>query len=157
MVYIGAIVVLFLFIVMMLDIKVSNTLQNVQDFFSYKNIIVALILIEFMIFNSENIQLVEYISQMKDVLAEKKVFTFYTELYDYFQVLKTTTHLEAIGQVLYKHHLFAFLLCSVLLFIAMIGAIVMTVEDNTKRTIKQQIAGMQSIKVFRVNRRLLQH
>ncbi len=155
MVYIGAIVVLFLFIVMMLDIKISNTLQHLSTFFSFKNLIIGLILIEFLIYISENVQLVEYVVQLKEVMFEKKLFTYYTELYDYFQILKTTTHIEAVGQVLYRQHLFAFLICSILLFIAMVGAIVMTIENKNIRNIKQQHAGLQSVKVFRTTRKII--
>ncbi len=45
-VYVGAIVVLFLFIVMMLDLKLTNESDRFRDIFSFRHIIIPIILIE---------------------------------------------------------------------------------------------------------------
>ena len=45
-VYVGAIVVLFLFIVMMLDIKMINVTGRFRDLFSYKSFIIPIFTLE---------------------------------------------------------------------------------------------------------------
>jgi NADH:ubiquinone oxidoreductase subunit 6 (subunit J) len=52
-VYVGAIVVLFLFIVMMLEIKMVNTSERFRDLFSFQNIILAFLVFEVLFFSSE--------------------------------------------------------------------------------------------------------
>ena len=48
-VYVGAIVVLFLFIVMMLEIKMINTAERFRDLFSYRSLIIAFFLLEILL------------------------------------------------------------------------------------------------------------
>jgi len=53
-VYVGAIAILFLFIIMTLDIKNYNISQKFYDFFSYKSLILILFLINILIFLQED-------------------------------------------------------------------------------------------------------
>ena len=52
-VYVGAIVVLFLFIVMMLEIKMVNSSERFSDLFSFKNIILGFLVLEILFFSNE--------------------------------------------------------------------------------------------------------
>ena len=52
-VYVGAIVVLFLFIVMMLEIKMVNSSERFLDLISFKNIILYLLVLEVLFFSNE--------------------------------------------------------------------------------------------------------
>ena len=54
-VYVGAIVVLFLFIVMMLEIKMVNSSERFSDLFSFKNIILVFFVIEILFFSNEEL------------------------------------------------------------------------------------------------------
>lgn len=54
-VYVGAIVVLFLFIVMMLEIKMVNSSERFIDLFSFKNIILVFLVLEILFFSSEEL------------------------------------------------------------------------------------------------------
>jgi NADH-quinone oxidoreductase subunit J len=128
-VYVGAIAVLFLFMVMTLDIKISNVSQKFQDFFSYRSLIIFLILLNLLVF-----------------LHEDYIFLFYSfesvsylnSYLDYSKVLKYDNHLEVLGKALFKEYIIPFLFCGFILFIAMVGAIVVTVEDNKLKSVKQQ-------------------
>lgn len=128
-VYVGAIAVLFLFMVMTLDIKTANISQKFQDFFSYRSIIVLLILLNLLVFLNEDFIFLfssfEHFSQLNAYL-------------DYSKILKYETHLEALGKALFLEYTMPFLFCGFILFIAMIGAIVVTVEDRKYKIIKQQ-------------------
>jgi len=136
-VYVGAIAVLFLFIVMTLDIKIVNVSQKIQDFFSYKSILVLLILLNLLIFLHEDYKYLGY------TFVEN---TFLHEYIDYSKYLKPENHLEIIGKALYTEYIIPFLYCGFILFIAMVGAIVLTLDKFTTKTIKQQDPVIQGLK-----------
>jgi len=128
-VYVGAIAVLFLFMVMTLDIKISNVSQKFQDFFSYKSVIVFLILLNLFIFFNE-----DYIY----LFSNYDNISYLNTYLDYSKVLKYDSHLEVLGKALFKEYILPFLFCGFILFIAMVGAIVVTVEDTQFKSVKQQ-------------------
>ena len=131
-VYIGAIAVLFLFIVMMLDIKVVNVSQKIKDFFSYRNIITALILIILLTLTNEDVIDLNYFNSLDNTVKGLDDYT------DYSKILKHNSHLQVLGIALYKDYIIPFLLCGFILFIAMVGAIVVTLEDEILKSVKQQ-------------------
>ncbi len=139
-VYIGAIAILFLFMVMTLDIKITNISQKIQDFFSYKSFIVLILLLNTLLFLHEDLFLF-----YTNIPAESNVFLHqYT---NYSKFLKWETPLEILGKALFKEYIISFLFCGFILFITMIGAIVITVEDNLYKTIKQQDPVLQALKI----------
>ena len=54
-VYVGAIVVLFLFIVMMLEIKMVNISERFRDLFNYKNLILPSLLVELLLLEQADV------------------------------------------------------------------------------------------------------
>jgi NADH-quinone oxidoreductase subunit J len=54
-VYVGAIVVLFLFIVMMLEIKMVNSSERFSDLLSFKNLILLFLVLEVLVFSTEEL------------------------------------------------------------------------------------------------------
>ena len=137
-VYVGAIAVLFLFMVMTLDIKISNVSQKFQDFFSYRSLIVFLILLNLLVFLNE-----DYIY----IFSNNENIAYLNSHIDYSKVLKYDTHLEVLGKALFKEYIIPFLLCGFILFIAMVGAIVVTVEDTKYKLVKQQDSVNQAYRV----------
>lgn len=136
-VYVGAIAVLFLFMVMTLDIKIANISQKIQHFFSYRSIFAILLLLNTLIFVQEDYIYLSY------NFIENIFLHSYT---DYSMILKTETHLELIGKALFKEFLIPFLFCGFILFISMVGAIVVTIEDFNLKAIKQQDAVIQNLR-----------
>lgn len=65
-VYVGAIVVLFLFIVMMLEIKTINLSERLNDVFSFRNIILGLFLLEIVIATNQDFSELYIIEAMKE-------------------------------------------------------------------------------------------
>lgn len=136
-VYVGAIAVLFLFMVMTLDIKIANVSQKIQDFFSYRSIIAILLLLNLLLFIQEDYIYLSY-SFFENIFLQTFV--------DYSKILKTETHLEIIGKALFKEFLIPFLFCGFILFISMVGAIVVTIEDFKLKSVKQQDAVIQNLR-----------
>jgi NADH:ubiquinone oxidoreductase subunit 6 (subunit J) len=129
-VYVGAIAVLFLFMVMTLDIKHSNVTENFKDFLSYKGIIVLLLLLNVFLFLEEDFFFVFY--HFDEVCNHLNEYT------DFSKTIKFDNHLEVLGKALFKEYTVSFLLCGFILLIAMIGAIVISVEEYKYKSVKQQ-------------------
>ena len=143
-VYVGAIVVLFLFIVMMLEIKMVNTSERFLDLFSFKNIILLFLVLEILFFSSEELWDITPISEN---LIELKTNLIETNLYvDYSKVLNHVGQLRAIGGILFTQYFFSIILISILLFVSMFGSIVMTLESTHHVIIKQQDATLQGFR-----------
>ena len=123
-IYIGAIAVLFLFIVMMLNIKIIELKESfwhyvpVGLFFSFFFIFEVFFLISFDL----NFIFFNYLD--------------YINYINWVHLLNTSFTLEFIGELLYTYFFFAFLLCGIILFIAMIGSIVLTLHQSL--SIKRQ-------------------
>ena len=124
-IYVGAITVLFLFVIMMLDINVLIDKNNNNNF-GYLPII---FLISFVFF-------------LETFVMFSKIFTTYYHLIEqsffkndffYRQVvnqLDTITNIETIGQVLYSYYAFFFLVAGIILLIALIGAVTLTKKEK---------------------------
>ena len=123
-VYVGAIAVLFLFVVMMLDIDVA-----IKEEISRKRPL--LILIGIIVFCE--ILLISKFSGIK----------FY-ETTSLFPTPKDITNTQAIGNILYTDFILPFQLAGAVLFVAMIGAIVLTLKEEKRFIRKQDIAAQVS-------------
>ena len=120
-VYVGAVAVLFLFVVMMLD---NNFVELRQGFLQYlpTGALIGLVL------------LAELILALGSGLPEPAYPPVWAG---------GTTNTRAIGNVLYTDHVYLFQAAGVILLVAMIGAIVLTLRsrDGVKR---QRVAGQVS-------------
>jgi NADH-quinone oxidoreductase subunit J len=109
-VYVGAVAVLFLFVVMMLDI---NLLQLREGFIRYLPVgaVVALILL------AELLVMLGGWVMVPEVAPSAIAATPAPE---------TLTNTHALGQLLYTHYIYLFQVAGLILLVAMIGAIVLT-------------------------------
>jgi NADH-quinone oxidoreductase subunit J len=125
-VYVGAVAVMFMFVVMMLDI---NFVQLRQGFLSYLPIggLIGLILLVEMLIVLAGWQLAPD-AQLAETIA---IAPPPTEV--------TNTH--ALGQLLYTHYIFLFQVAGMILLIAMIGAIVLT--HRRRSGVRRQDIGRQ--------------
>ena len=145
-VYVGVIVVLFLFIVMMLEIRTLNVIQKFQDLFAYRSWILVLLAFEFFFILSQGlVDIVPLFSLFEE--ESSSVFFRESNLYTNFgTLLQRTDHLSGIGGVLFTEYKFALILASILLLLSMIGSIVMTLDSVSFTTIKVQNANLQSLR-----------
>lgn len=113
-VYVGAVAVLFLFVVMMLDINFAELRQGFLRYLPMGFSMAALIFIELIFVFYASLQ-----SPMKTAPVRHAIATS-----DHV----TNTH--AIGNVLYTYYLYPFQMAGIILLIAMIGAIVLTLRSR---------------------------
>jgi NADH-quinone oxidoreductase subunit J len=116
-VYVGAIAVLFLFVVMMLntDIKLSEVINRKKPLLT---MLIFILFCEIFLINKFST------ISMNDKIKK-------------FPIPKDIDNTSAIGKVLYTDFLLPFQLSGAILFVAMIGAIVLTLK-NEKRFIHTQ-------------------
>jgi NADH-quinone oxidoreductase subunit J len=119
-VYVGAIAILFLFVVMMLDIKVTS---KANDFFKYLPI-GGLI---------GGVFIFEVSNTVSSSFVEPKSAYFIS----WVSTVDKVTNLEALGQLLYTYYFVYFLIAGMILLVAMVGAIVLTLQFN--KTVKNQL------------------
>lgn len=117
-VYVGAIAVLFLFVVMMLDIKISDSKREFLKYFPLGSFLGFAFLIEIFIILTENLKPSPYNNIMSDFYVN------WLDLIDY------STNIEALGQILYTYYFIYFLIAGLILLIAIMGAIVLTLTFN---------------------------
>jgi len=131
LVYVGAIAVLFLFVVMMLDIKVTRA-EN--DFFIYIPMGIFLGLIFFLeVFMTLHENFVPI-----SPLDSQQIYT------NWILNLDTISNIEVLGQLIYTYYFFYFLIAGIILLVAMVGAIVLTL--NFKQKAKHQFVFKQILR-----------
>ena len=132
-VYVGAIAVLFLFVVMMLNIKLAEINERKLRYLPIGGLLGILFLFEmFLIVDND---LIPLLSSSK-ATNEKNIAQIYTlDFTDWSAILETVTNINAVGQLIYTYYFYFLLLASLILLVAMIGAIVLTMHKgvNVKR------------------------
>ncbi len=118
-VYVGAIAVLFLFVVMMLNVDVKP-LENINR---RKPLITMLVVILF----------------CEIFLITKFSSANYSEIVAKFPIPQDVNNVKAIGKILYTDFILPFQIAGAILFVAMIGAIVLTMKNETRFIRKQTI------------------
>lgn len=109
-VYVGAVAVLFLFVVMMLDIDFANLRKGAMRYVPLGIIIGGVLMIELVVAYS--------------ALATQGNLTHNLANGTMYTLPKSNTH--ALGQILYTNYVAPFQIAGLILFVAMIGAIVLT-------------------------------
>ena len=124
-IYVGAIAVLFLFIVMMLNVAITQ--KNTVHYLPVGAFIGFFFLIQILI-----------------LLEPTSIHEVYL---DWHSFTKPVTTIEAIGQVLYTNYALFFILASLILLVAMIGAIVLTMIKS--QNLRRQTVFEQNNRRFR--------
>lgn len=117
-VYVGAVAILFLFVVMMFDVDYRSMKANKGTYILCGLGVVGLLLVELV----SGIYLWKFSERVQDIIPDR--------------VQSTLTNTEIIGKVLYTDYFLAFQLSGVVLLVAMIAAIVLTLKN--KSTMKHQ-------------------
>lgn len=143
-VYVGAIAVLFLFVVMMLNVKLARHTHDSLRYLPVGGLVVFAFLMQIFL-------LVE-----GDLISPLSTGEAGTQITEWFSLVDRVTNIEVIGQVMYTYYFFFFLAASIILLVAMLGAIVLTmqVQYNVKRQqVFQQVSRDFERAVFLTSRK----
>jgi len=126
-VYVGAVAVLFLFVVMMLDVDFVALKRGALDYAPIGAIIGIVLLAELVIAVTGNVY--------SPTLTATTVYPT--------PALAEVSNIEALGFILYTRYVYFFQIAGLVLFVAMIGAIVLTLRHKVgirRQSIPQQVA-----------------
>jgi NADH-quinone oxidoreductase subunit J len=122
-VYVGAVAVLFLFVVMMLDIKLAEVKQGFLTYAPLSMGIVFILLVDLLLAIGSSLNHNSNIA--------------------YKVVAQAATNTHSIGHVLYTHYIYPFQLAGIVLFIAMVSCIVLTLRKRPgvkKQNVAKQLS-----------------
>ena len=126
LVYIGAVSILFLFILMLINVRISELLID-----SINSIPLALIVGSFFNYFVNNI--LPYMVMTNNLsyhFSIKKKLTNVTSV-SWDGYLAETSHITSIGNILYGNYSIWLIITSIILLLAMVGAIVITLKPQT--------------------------
>ena len=124
-VYVGAVAVLFLFVVMMLDVDFTELRSGLLEYMPIGSVIGLILLAELL------------------MVVGGWVIEPGMAGHGATPIVATTTNVAAIGAVLYTKYIFFFQVAGLVLLVAMIGAIVLTLRHKTfvrRQSIEEQVA-----------------
>lgn len=146
-IYVGAIAILFLFIVMMLDIKVRDKSFTVLNLGPLGYLLGLTFFVQWVVTaikTLSKLSLIDFSSKLE-----------ISRLLDWLYLFNPLRNIEQLGQALYTKYCIVFLMAGFILFVAMIGAIMLTLSCN-KTSVKHQSAyqqySRQSVNSFRVSK-----
>ena len=125
-VYVGAVAVLFLFVVMMLDVDFASMRGGFLQYAPIGVVVGIVLLAELVIAVTGNV----YSPNLATATAYPT------------PALATTSNIEALGFILYTRYVYFFQIAGLILFVAMIGAIVLTLRHKgvKRQNISDQVA-----------------
>jgi NADH-ubiquinone oxidoreductase chain 6 len=149
-VYVGAIAVLFLFVVMMLNIKLVEINENILRYLPIGGLIGLIFLFEiFLIVDSDLIPILHLDPQFSlsnayaAQLDQLAVDSFYIQ---WPTLVNRVSNIESVGQLIYTYYFYYFIMASLVLLVAMIGAIVLTMHKGVD--VKRQEVFEQNTREF---------
>jgi len=146
LVYVGAVSILFLFILMLINVRLSELLSNPNNSIPLGILIgisfnypVYEILPNFNniydwnitlghIFNNNSNNLIELLRLTNTKLNNDKIAFATSKLWDGY--LAETSHITSIGNIMYSSYSIWLILTSIILLLAMVGAIVITIKQK---------------------------
>ena len=138
-IYVGAIAVLFLFVVMMLDIKTVSLPKDSLKYFPFGCFLGSLFLGEIVLIISKSFKSNPY----------SHSFLSNTQI-NWFDKIDSFTELEAFGQLLYTYYILQFLVAGIILLLAVVGAVVLTLNmTKSNDPVKTQVIFKQLSRTFK--------
>ena len=138
LIYVGAIAILFLFVVMMLDLKTSAKQKDSLKYFPFGFAIGSVFLAEIFLVVNETFKQNPY--------PNSPVSNFYVNWYDKLDVF---TEIQSIGQVVYTQYVLQFLVAGNVLLLATLAAVVLTLDTGAKDSLKTQVIFKQLSRTYK--------
>lgn len=130
-VYVGAIAVLFLFVVMMLNIKLAEINEQKLRYLPIGGLIGLLFLFEMFVIIDNDVCFYDW---------------GVVQFIEWSSIVNNSTNIEAVGQLIYTYFFHDFIIASIILLVAMIGAIVLTMHRGAN--VKAQYVFEQNARDF---------
>lgn len=141
LVYVGAVSILFIFILMLINVRISELLSNTSNSIPLAILIPILfynIVYEIIPEDSSVFTNTVKLSDSSNIYNKVKFFNFY---YNSSKVafitdkiwdgsLAETTHITSIGNIMYSSYSMWLIITSIILLLAMVGAIVITIKQE---------------------------
>lgn len=127
LVYIGAVSILFLFILMLINVRISELLID-----SLNSIPLAILLGSFFNFFVNNVlpyMVIAFNNLLFYVKTTTKLANVTSVSWDGY--LAETSHIASIGNILYGNYSIWLILTSIILLLAMVGSIIITIKQRT--------------------------
>jgi len=121
-IYVGAIAVLFLFVVMMLDVKIVYSTKDFLKYFPFGSFIGIVFLIETLL-------IVPSVFEKFNPYTTSFLVNYYV---DWLNKLDYFSEIMSVGHILYTDYLVQFLLSGNILLLATIGPVVLVLNKSTK-------------------------
>ncbi len=133
LIYVGAVMVLFMFVVMMLEINVAKMREGFLQYLPLGGMIAVVLLIEFIAAASSGI----FSSGAKASASH---------------LPQNINNTEQIGQVLYTKYLLGFEIAAIILLVALIGSIVLTLRARKDAKYQNMSAQVKASKADRLRK-----
>jgi NADH:ubiquinone oxidoreductase subunit 6 (subunit J) len=140
-VYVGAIAVLFLFVVMMLNIKIAEINEKKLRYLPIGGLLGLLFLFEVLLIVDNDLIPLIILDNTEKIQKYQEVF-----FTNWMSKMETLTNIQAVGNIIYTYYFYFFLMASIILLVAMIGAIVLTMQKGVR--IKRQQVFLQNTRDF---------
>nr|YP_009485474.1 NADH dehydrogenase subunit 6 [Halamphora coffeaeformis]AVR57538.1 NADH dehydrogenase subunit 6 [Halamphora coffeaeformis] len=124
-VYVGAIAVLFLFAVMMLDAKLQNLTRNISRYLPVGFLFALFFLIPILLQASKEE------ASSETILSNKNSYA------NWYDLIDSTLDIEVYGQVLYSYFVLQFLVVGLILLVVLIGVVYLTNTYTSNRMVDQ--------------------
>ena len=124
-VYVGAVAVLFLFVVMMLDVDFAELRAGYLDYLPVGGVIGLIVLAELLLVLGSWVVAPGAIGEPVQPIPD----------------MDKISNIQALGDILYTRYIFFFQIAGMVLLVAMVGAIVLTLHHKEK--VKRQNIGVQ--------------
>ena len=131
-IYVGAIAILFLFVIMMLDIKITRITKDTVKYFPFGSFIGLVFLLELIFVTLNFFKANPY--------GESFLLNYHINWYDKIDLF---TELDAVGQVLYTFFILQFLVAGIILLLAVISTVGLALIKKQKlksQTIFRQLS-----------------
>lgn len=144
-VYVGAIVVLFLFIIRILELKLVNISQSFYNSYLIHYSLVRLFFITCILIINENFFNLHFF--INDIIFNytriNSVFIESNSYLNWSTIIQRTDQIRAIGGILYTEYKASVILASLLLFLSMVGALSLTLYFPSKNFYKNNTTSLK--------------
>lgn len=145
LVYVGAVSILFLFILMLINVRISELLSDTSN-----SIVLAVIISICFYYSIYEILPYNFIFFNYNITLNNLFYDYYDHINNYFKLfnyynnndimfvlaniwdgnLVETTQITTIGNIMYTNYSFWLIITSIILLLAMVGAIIITIKQN---------------------------